>query len=147
MHARQAVFGQNPKIMQKQHNQTRVHAIMMVWAAWIEILEPLPVLIEGLPRLLLDARNFLPYGCCPWSREELGYEQSLQVIPARDGPGCKVVQPVFRITLQRMRESLLVYMVLLDIYRLHGGTHDMKLVQVFARVLTYKTMKLWQQVY
>jgi len=38
---------------------------LMVRAALSKILEPLLVLIEGLPRLFLDARNFLPYGGCP----------------------------------------------------------------------------------
>ena len=78
------------KILQKE-----MFRDLMLKATWIEILEPLPKLIKGLPRLLLDARNFLPYGCCPWSYEELGKEQSLQVIPTR----CKVVQPVFCIAL------------------------------------------------
>jgi len=60
-----------------------------------QILESLPIFVQTLPRLLLDSRNLLYYGCGPGCREKFGQEQSLQVIRARDGLGCKVVQPIF----------------------------------------------------
>jgi len=118
---------------------------LVVWATRTQILESLPIFVETVPRLLFDARDLLSYYCCSRRREEFGQEQSLQVIPARDGPGCKVIQPMLCIALPGMRKSFQVHMIFLDICRLHGVAHNMELHQMLTRVLTYKSMKLWQQ--
>jgi len=128
------------KILKKQ-----MLRYMVVWATRTQILVSLPIFVETLLRLLLDARDLLSYGCGPRCREEFGQEQSLQVIPARDGPGCKVVQPIFCIALKGMRKSLQVHTIFLDMCKLHGGAHNMELLQMLTQVLTYKSMKLWQQ--
>jgi len=60
-----------------------------------QIFEPLPVSVEALPKLLLDAKNLLSFGCGLGSREEFGQEKPFQVIPAHHGPECKVVHPIF----------------------------------------------------
>jgi len=125
------------KILKKQ-----IFRYLVVWTTRTQILKSFPIFIEILPKLLLDARDLLSYGCCYGRMEEFGQEQSLQVILARDGPGCKVIQLIFCIALQGMRKSFLVYMIFLDICRLHDGTHNMELLHMLTRVLTCKSIKL-----
>jgi len=101
---------------------------MVVGATRTQILESLPIFVKTLPRLLLEAKSLLSYGCGSGRKEEFGQEQSLQVIPTHDGPGCMVIQPIFCIALQRMRKSLQVHMIFLYICGLHGETHNMELL-------------------
>jgi len=128
------------KILKKQ-----MLKYLMVLATRTQILKSLTIFVETFPRLFLDARDLLSYGGCSGCREEFGQEQSLQVIPAHDGPGCKVVQPILCIAFQGMRKSFQVHMIFLDICRLHGGAHNMELLQMLTQVLTCKSMKLWQE--
>jgi len=48
-------------------------------------------------------KNLFSYDCDSRSMEEFGPEQSLQVILAGVGPGCKVVQQIFCVALKGMR--------------------------------------------
>ena len=63
------------KILKKQ-----MLRYLVVWVTRTQTLEYLPLFVETLPRLLLDAMNLLSYGCCLGYREEFDQEQFLQVI-------------------------------------------------------------------
>jgi len=63
------------KILKKQ-----MLKYLVVGAIGTQILEPLPVFVEALSKLLIDARNLFSYDCGLRSREEFGQKQSPQVI-------------------------------------------------------------------
>ncbi|RDX61319.1 hypothetical protein CR513_60462, partial [Mucuna pruriens] len=53
--------------------------------------------------------------------------------------------PVLGISIQEEGECLHHDVVFRDSVCPHGGTHNMELLKILVRIVTYKTMKLWQQ--